>query len=278
MAKKETDWAQIIKYGKWLERLIGKKKIENWDIKPQFENALELLEIEYQFKIDHPFFIMLDQLTKEKINWTDVILKGYEDKDGPTLPATRTFQSLLNIFSIVHYLFQELLEDGRPWNVSFYEIKNKLVPYEKNESLYRNVVEKLIDGGLEKIVSEETFGVIDPRIIRRLGSTILGAYKIEKLYSRVGERILVSPNGCKKVRVLLTNKNREENEKQPFTNNDNQYLPFDTIVSRIFFEFLILGGQDYYGYCEYCKSFYIAERKGRKKFCSDVCRTLNQRK
>lgn len=56
------------------------------------------------------------------------------------------------------------------------------------------------------------------------------------------------------------------------------HLPTDVLISNIFFDFLLLGGQEYYGFCEYCDSFYVTERKDRKKFCSDICRTLNQRK
>jgi hypothetical protein len=45
------------------------------------------------------------------------------------------------------------------------------------------------------------------------------------------------------------------------------------IVARIFFDFLILGGQEYFLFCEQCDRFTVIRRKGRKKFCSDICRT-----
>lgn len=49
-----------------------------------------------------------------------------------------------------------------------------------------------------------------------------------------------------------------------------------TIVARIFLDFLELGGQDYYLFCQHCGRFTVVKRKGRKKFCSDLCRSNNR--
>ncbi len=53
---------------------------------------------------------------------------------------------------------------------------------------------------------------------------------------------------------------------------------WDTALSRIFFTFLLLGGQEYFGFCAYCGGFYVVQRKGRKKFCSDGCRVAANQK
>ena len=50
-------------------------------------------------------------------------------------------------------------------------------------------------------------------------------------------------------------------------------FPWDIVSSRIFFDFLFLGGQEYFMFCEYCGKFTVIKRKGRKKFCSDICRS-----
>ncbi len=55
------------------------------------------------------------------------------------------------------------------------------------------------------------------------------------------------------------------------------YVVTEAFLSNILFDFLLLGGQEYYGFCEYCGKFFAIERKGRKKFCSDICRTMKQR-
>ena len=51
----------------------------------------------------------------------------------------------------------------------------------------------------------------------------------------------------------------------------------DTMVATVLFDFLKFGGADYWCYCERCKLFSIVERKGQKKFCSDLCRNNARR-
>jgi len=280
MAKKESDWAKIVKYGKWLEQLIGKKRVENWELKPLFEEAIDLLEIEYQFKEDHPFFLMLNQLTKEKVNWAASLktVLGYEETFKINI-AQLTCMRLQNNSRTIHHLFRELAKDQRPWNISYSEIKNKIqLPITKEEtfSMLLEVLEKKVklDEKLEKgeiIPQEDVFE------LQQLDAWA-NIHAFEDLYSKIGEKIIVSPKGCRKVRIFLSPMKQKINDNQMFTTENNHCLPLDIIISRMFFEFLFIGGQDYYGYCEYCDSFYIAERKGRKKFCSDPCRTMNQRK
>lgn len=49
-------------------------------------------------------------------------------------------------------------------------------------------------------------------------------------------------------------------------------FPWAVVVSRIFYDFFLLGGEDYMNTCQQCGRFNITHRKGRKKFCSDTCR------
>jgi len=51
------------------------------------------------------------------------------------------------------------------------------------------------------------------------------------------------------------------------------FFPWDVAAARMFFDFLLLGGQEYFLFCKYCGNFSVIERKGRKKFCSDICKT-----
>jgi hypothetical protein len=50
------------------------------------------------------------------------------------------------------------------------------------------------------------------------------------------------------------------------------HFQWDIAIPTIFFKFLELGGQEYYGFCEHCDRFFTIKRKGRKKYCSDICR------
>ncbi|MCF8076094.1 MAG: hypothetical protein K9K63_05990 [Desulfotignum sp.] len=53
-------------------------------------------------------------------------------------------------------------------------------------------------------------------------------------------------------------------------------FPWEAAVSRILFDFLLTGGQDYFKFCEYCGAFTVIHRRGSKKFCSDRCRARHR--
>ena len=55
-------------------------------------------------------------------------------------------------------------------------------------------------------------------------------------------------------------------------------FPWGPVAAKYFFDFLLLGGQEYFILCKHCKRFTVVQRKGKKKFCSDICRTANQYK
>ncbi len=71
-------------------------------------------------------------------------------------------------------------------------------------------------------------------------------------------------------------------EKTDIENDPGLIVPsnflWGTAASRVFFDFLFLGGQEYFLFCEHCGKFTVVKRKGRKKYCSDICRTAAQRK
>lgn len=50
---------------------------------------------------------------------------------------------------------------------------------------------------------------------------------------------------------------------------DEHYM---TIVAGIFFNFLLNGGQDRICFCKQCGRFTVIKRKGRKEYCSSLCR------
>lgn len=57
-----------------------------------------------------------------------------------------------------------------------------------------------------------------------------------------------------------------------------EWIRFPALVSKIFITFLREGGRDYCGMCKNCGQFILAERKGRREFCSGRCRIAHKRK
>lgn len=112
---------------------------------------------------------------------------------------------------------------------------------------------------IEKVVKQE-----DPRMVfvERTFS-VVGFWGC---YSDVSDRFDIKDGKVKKVRTFTTTFPDILMAHLPTV------FPWPKVVSRIFFDFLMLGGQDYINFCRHCGRFNVSQRKGRKKFCSDKCR------
>ena len=86
-----------------------------------------------------------------------------------------------------------------------------------------------------------------------------------KAYNEISDSLFISNDTIKLERALVDNPIQKDADY-------STTVPSPAILSNIFFDFLLLGGQDYYGFCEHCDKFFVIQRKGRKKYCSDICR------
>lgn len=318
MAKKKTDWARMVKYGQWLESILHietknwdllrllQEAVDLLGIKYDipadhpFISYLDMLtEQNIQWRA-FPNFIEL--IKKSKINDNHISVIGetiYENLYSPMLHTARMLENINN--------------NDIPWSNTFYNVMKKTNDIDKEEytkSIINNFIELQIiekdliqldlDRQYEFIINlyddfhfsdkldkiSQKIELFNTKELDLLEETLDNIYCMAKApsptlinnpYSGVGEHLIIDKNGCRKIKVLLTvNKNGEITPL--YTTPHTQPIPFKMFISRIFFEFMLLGGQNYFGFCNYCHGFYIAERKGRKKFCSDVCRTMNQRK
>ena len=173
--------------------------------------------------------------------------------DKRIIPFVRLKQPIADVVEFflqrktISILLKQIKEQDRPWNL--------LIPEYCNEILN----------------DRHTPGMVTRTDVK----TIL--FRLISAYNKLNEQLHIKDQSITLERNLLTDYfrpeiNSEESIPKYFA------LPTDVLISKIFFDFLLLGGQNYYGFCEYCDSFFVIERKNRKKFCSDVCRTLNQRK
>lgn len=60
----------------------------------------------------------------------------------------------------------------------------------------------------------------------------------------------------------------------PANDDPRPIFLWNVATTRIFFKFMEHGGQKHYAFCERCGNFTLVFRKGRKRFCSDLCRVL----
>jgi len=90
-------------------------------------------------------------------------------------------------------------------------------------------------------------------------------------YNGLVEELIINKNEAKKQKTF-----REKYGNSFSTPIHPSVFPWEVAASRIFFDFLFLGGQEYFLFCNYCGKFTVIQRKGRKKFCSDICRTSHR--
>jgi len=50
------------------------------------------------------------------------------------------------------------------------------------------------------------------------------------------------------------------------------FFDWQAVISRMMFDFFLMGGDPYYGICPHCDKLFTIKRKGRKKYCSDTCK------
>jgi hypothetical protein len=249
MAKKE--YIKMLKYGDWLEKYLN-KGIEGRRFRVLFEDALNILGLHgVGPKVTQSKIFQYLEVIEEK-DWKNILAeKSYAHE-----ALNKEYQNLENIID------EQLGQD-------FQDTKEKLIKkVDKVEKLTTELFE------LSKIVKflsvrEKTFHLARALIeTNRPWEEIFYEnvtnenYPVNSLldsYGGIVEKFIIEENKFIKKAYLAASPN---------------YTPWLTILARMFIDFLVLGGQEYIGFCKRCDKFYLVQRKGKKKYCSDICRAL----
>lgn len=248
---KNTNYLQMLNRGEWLEKILA-EKIENWELKELFRQAVELIDLRYEIPYDHPFFTFLEEMTHQNKNWVSLFANWQPEKEEFPDESKPEFTAISTQLSIefTSLLLKEIHSSGQPWNIAL----ARLMENKSESQLNKNTTITTLKG-LEKVFK------------------YIGAKKFDSLYMQIGEKLLITNEKVTKVRVLL--KAEESNKvSEMLTTSKEKRLPFPEFICRIFYDFLLFGGQEYYGYCvnPSCGKFIVSQRKGRRKTCSDKCR------
>lgn len=161
--------------------------------------------------------------------------------------SLKKIAKIIEISSLIKTTFQLLSENSTPWIYSLSTIfqNDKYLTYNHNKR-------SSLNGLMVKLSNHNP-------------STLLNGYK------GVVEEIIINEHRVEKQKTFQTiYKDSLSTREHP------SVFPWEVAASRIFFDFLFLGGQEYFLFCEYCGKFTVIQRKGRKKFCSDICRTAHR--
>lgn len=255
------DFERMIKLGEWLEEYL-KPEIPEWKLLKLFQEGAYLIGVNEKVSPECEISLFLmGNLPEEKYSNTEKEL------------IQKKVEVFLKYRNDLQKILEAVLKYNLPWEKIFVEFEdddflNTIAGFFRSKySELRETIKK-IDG---EYCITKTFNPI-PFASKIHAKTSLDAakkalepYKDNLDYDRLRQKILEPYENSPKLNIQTEN---------PTFELKRNYL---IILSRILFDFLILGGQKYYILCEYCGRFTVIRRKGRKKYCSDICRTNHGR-
>jgi len=288
MAK--SDIKRMIEIGQWIEGYL-KATATSWDFLNLARSFVDLYNIDYGVtKNDITIAIarMIEEQPKEiqdyyKINLTaahsvvgrDIYqkkdpLKIYrvaekiseecivfdEDRECFLTPVLPCLNDLYSYREYLQYSFKKIMEFKQPWQVSLMTLSKEQTIFTK-----RDENNKIIE-----INKPKTLPIIFSlrHNYKKIHTTIY-ENKDNQTFTRLKQ---FTVNG------VFTRKDRIK--QYPCENIVPSNFPWKIAASRAFFDFLFLGGQDYYGFCEWCGNFFVSKRKLKKIYCSDNCRASHR--
>jgi hypothetical protein len=252
---KDKQHQRMINLGSWLEDFL-KPNLKVYEYRILAERAISIYEINFCLTNEELTLKSIEHLISQKENFDVFLNKYWSDDyfmnsfDESLLKGEDIFQ--LGVFVAKQIGYQEgfqfpgeIVADICRCFITMFGFKANLIPYYFNEIRKR-----------DEIWSTIFKSKWDPLALN---------------YSGISDQLEFDDEKGMLVKQKAFSKFMKVGGLPPI-------LDWAAIVSRIFFDFLLLGGQDYFTFCEYCGRFTAIQRRGRKRFCSDICRTANQHK
>lgn len=247
--KLQNDYLFMVNLGDWLERFFD-EGINGWQLRELANDAIKLLSIDYVLKNNEPFLTIVDLWDSErKIDDQFFIqpqIVDFVDKVK------------INFAGKVNFEWWDKYDDDddKPvvTDLTMSRIKqfdDVIQGFGSLAQVRLNAMMALRDIFNNTNVPWDKSDVVQGRILIRDEKT--PSLFLE--YPKITERLKITSEGVKKMKSF-----------------QGIFFLWNAALSHIFFDFLFLGGQDYFGFCDQCGKFFFAQRKGRKKFCSDRCR------
>ena len=279
--KDKSQYDHMLELGSWLELLLNSKMNQETSFFELAEKGIRYLDIEYDIKDDD---IVLNKL--EEANLQTII------KDRPDLHRIRDYliaakddPEVTNDEAELILLFEcgydnpinTISERGQ--NLSLWPILEEGVAddYKPDREDRRDLTVSILAKEIALSIFQlkrDIYALFkwlcDMNTSWNIALAKLSSAQGEKLHPSL-IRILKSYRGLSE--VVKPYGHDMKRTLEFVANYSIDVMPWDVLISRIFFDFLFSGGAEYYGFCDHCGKFYIVKRKGRKKYCSHICRT-----
>lgn len=276
MAPNKEQMKRIIGLGEWIEEFLS--ATADATIIKTFKKAPALIGVEDVLSRDCPLCLSL---------------RGRLPKDKYSIEELKDIKTKLKVFSDFHtyigMVLGKIKENDTPWLETLATLEDDLL-FAATTTQLRSAYSRIWDV-IKKVEGEyiPTRSLIEPnhpnphfsrgRITEEDQAAIFDQLKKER-----------PPDPEKRLKELIEAKQKER-EASPLPADRSEPYEFSlinigkgkgahiyrVIVSRILFEFLLAGGQQYYIFCQQCGKFTLIQKAGRKKFCSDACRSAHRR-
>ena len=250
----KSDLLRMQEFGEWLEKIFN-SDIHSWEFRELAEYAINLLSLDYKIKDDDPFlFVAMNREAERKEGESFFTEPAFSESILNQIADSERIKFIIN-FPPDPDIDPESYKEWSPPSREETKKAENIITFAFNFLSLPEIIDNSIKA-LKAIASSpevpwEKSDVVQGRIIIRQPTTP----SLFTAYSKITTALKITPGGVKKVNI--------------FTNGDFLWTP---VLSHIFFNFLFLGGQNYFGFCQHCDRFFVSQRKGRKKFCSDKCR------
>lgn len=235
------DFDRMIKLGEWLEEYLA-PNIPTWKLLKLFQAGAYLIGVNEK----------ISPTCEMSLFFTESLPEDYSDKKKEDI------KNKASVFVGYSNDLQKVLEAIIKFNLPWEKI---LVEFESDYFLHG--VTSFFRSSYSEL--RETIKKID------------GEYCVAKSFSKIDFMASIISHAKPEAAQILSPYEEAVNLKVTENPTFDLVPNYIVIISRIFFDFLILGGQGYFLFCEYCGRFTVIRRKGRKKYCSDVCRTTHGR-
>jgi len=290
--KEKNQYIQMQNLGDWLQDFINQETKDIWNFTDLAKRAVELLDIDYKLPGDEISTSLLEHLSKNKLRdktlndhlyatWLDSyeihkgediseddhrLVRDYREwkaAQGEWVDQLQELYKLLYLTDALKYVFTFIKGHNLLWTkaiVELHNVKSQPIASQKRKAWYSVEVSRRSSHHLmryelpvERLVEYFHF------LVNRYGGVI--------------DTFIVKDKQLVKTKSIAPKcKNLGEHSVESVLHLSEGWFPWDVVLSRICLDFFSFGGQDYFGFCDYCGKFFIVQRKGRKRFCGDICR------
>lgn len=277
------DFDRMIQLGEWIERFLN-PEIKTWDFRKLIQDGMEIANADLVIDYSKTCISEIEKIPNTEGCKLDFSFFAKHFKNSLAEFEERLDESMLSEEAYANV--KNMAELDKLYNDDIWIINEKMdidVTYLfKHDILEMMKIREEIEPILIEISkSKEPWDVLlarlqteEEELRQKNKDTIprIGRFICE--YSGLTEGFIVRDNRLVKTRTFGTEVHYNYMGE---TFHGFYEIHFSSLFSNIVLDFLLLGGQDYFLFCEYCGRFTVIRRKGRKKYCSDICRTSHGR-